>query len=313
MTRIAVTGGAGFAGSALIRKLLKNDYEIVAIDTTGPNQAELLRDVIESEKLTYKWKAIHDLHGCDFDGCEIVIHLAAEANVPISFESPGWVVYQNVNGTVSLLESCKNVMLDKFIYAGSGAEWGQPLYLPIDEDHPLTPHNPYAFSKAAAELACWAWYRAYKIPVTLMSNGIVIGPNMRKDGFVYKWLKNIILGKPVILEGGDQTRDVTYIEDAIDAWIKVVKAPGEKVTGQKFHISFGEEKSLEEILEICFEVTGKKTNIIKVPHRPGEIGFRENCSIAKARSVLGYFPKLNCRESIRLSYEWINSLPQKDL
>ena len=93
------------------------------------------------------------------------------------------------------------------MFAGSGNEIGRAAYLPIDEDHPLTPHNPYGFSKAAAEMALEAWHLAYDVPSIVMRTGVVIGPNMRREVFIFKWLWNALHGMPIVVEGGKQTRD----------------------------------------------------------------------------------------------------------
>lgn len=311
--RIIVTGAAGFGGSGLIKRLLAENHSVTAVDITGPYQSSNLSDLQFHEKLNYYWMSIHDIT-CDIiSGHEVLIHLAAEANVPMGFTSPRWTTYQNVDGTVSLLESCRDANLKKVIYAGSGNEWGRPQYLPIDENHPLTPHNPYAFSKAAAELAFWAWHRAYNIPVVVMSNGVVSGPGMRKDIFIYRWLKNIIINQPIILEGGEQTRDVTYVDDVVDAWIKVVDAPEQSVVGEKFQVSYGTELTLFDILELCFKVTGKRVNVIKNDYRPGEKGQREQFTNEKARRVLGYKPRITPAENIKRTYEWMTNSDQSEL
>ena len=121
----------------------------------------------------------------------MVAHLSAQPDTPMAFDSPRYTVMQNVWGTVELLEAVRRAGgVSKVLFAASGNELGRPLYLPMDEDHPLTPHNPYGFSKAAAELAMWAWHRAYGIPSVVLSTGVVIGPNMRREVFIFKWLWN---------------------------------------------------------------------------------------------------------------------------
>lgn len=300
--KILITGGAGFAGTGLVAKLLQEDYEVTCLDILAPNHRDM---PVDHERLTHLWKAVQDIEPSDVEGHSTVIHLQAQADVPMGFTSPLWTVDQNVLGITHVLEAVRKVGVDKFIYAGSGNEWGRPLYLPIDEKHPLTPHNPYSFSKAAAELACTAWQRCYDVPVVIMSNGVAVGPDMRKQIFVYIWLKNILEGKPVILEGGDQTRDITFVSDVLDAWMLAIKAPPEQVVGEKFQVSYGMEMSVENILDLCFAVAGCKTEIIRKPHRPGEKGQREFFDNLKARRTLGYEPKINPEEAIRLTWEWI--------
>jgi nucleoside-diphosphate-sugar epimerase len=218
-------------------------------------------------------------------------------------------VIQNIDATVALLEAVRRVQgITRFIYAGSGNEIGRPLYIPIDEEHPLTPHNPYAFSKAAAELAVWSWYRAYDVPALIMSNGVVIGPNMRRDIFIFKWLWNIFHGLPILVEGGDQTRDVTYVTDVITAWLLAIEAPAMCVVGHKFQVSFGQELSVIDLAQICLEAAGANVPIKVVDYRPGERGQRECFSNKKAREVLSYCPQIGPGEAIALTAKWIKSL-----
>lgn len=306
--KILCTGGAGFGGSGLVHKLLAHKHEVTVLDIRAPLEADNLADVIYNQDLIYKWKAVHDIVPEDVLGHEVVVHLQAQADVPMGFTSPFWTAYENVMGTVALLEACRKVEIERLLYAGSGNQIGRPLYFPIDEKHPLTPHNPYAFSKAAAEEACWAWQRCYGLPVVVMSNGIVTGPGMRRQIFLFIWLWNIAHGLPVELEGGDQTRDVTYVSDVIDAWTLAIYAPAELVVGQKFQVSYGEEHSVEELLQMCFEVTGKEVPVIKRPHRPGELGQRECFTNEKAKKVLGYKPAVPPKKAIELTWKWVQTL-----
>ncbi len=307
--KILITGGAGFGGSGLAHRLLDKDHKVTIVDVTGALESDKLADIINHPNLTYIWKALQDITPFDIANHDIVVHLAAQADVPLGFPSPRWSCMQNVDATVCLLEACKHVGLAKIIYAGSGNEWGRPLYLPIDEDHPLTPHNPYSFSKAAAELAFWAWYRAYKLPIVIMSNGIVTGPGMRKEIFLFKWLWEMMHDRPITLEGGDQTRDITYVDDVMDAWMLAIEAPADDVVGQKFQISYGEEHRVDEIMGWCIEAVRRGLpQVRKQPHRPGEEGQREYFTNAKAREVLGYLPKVGPRAAVLLTADWVRGL-----
>ena len=191
------------------------------------------------------------------------------------------------------------------LFAASGNELGRPLYLPMDEEHPLTPHNPYGFSKAAAELAMWAWHRAYGIPTVVLSTGVVVGPNMRREVFIFKWLWNAMHSSPIVVEGGRQTRDLTYIDDVMQAWTLAVEAPADQVVGQKFYVGYGEEHTIEELAVMCRAVLGSDVPIDHVDYRPGEEGQREAFTTEKARRVLSYKPQFPPRQAISLTAEWI--------
>ena len=307
--RAFITGAAGFGGSGLVRALLARGHSVTGLDIVAPLNADFLRDEMSHPAFRYVWKSIQDISPEDVSGHSILVHMAAQADVPLGFDSPRYTLMQNVEGTVAVLEAARHAgCVSKLVYAGSGNEVGRPLYLPIDEDHPLTPHNPYAFSKAAAEMAVWAWHRAYGIPATVMSNGTVVGPNMRREIFIFKWLWNALHGEPIVVEGGKQTRDITYVDDVVEAWILAIDAPEEVVLGRKFQVSYGEEHNVAELAGMCLEIAQADVPIRYACYRPGEEGQREAFSIERARRDLGYAPKVPPREAIALTAQWVRSL-----
>ncbi len=306
---ILISGAAGFGGSKLARALLARGRRVTGLDITPPNHAELLRAEMRHPNFRYLWKSVQDMQPWDVDGHSTVAHMAAQPDTPFAFESPRYTVMQNIGGTVALLEAVRHAgCVSKLIFAGSGNEVGRPIYTPIDEDHPLTPHNPYGFSKAAGELALWAWRRAYGLPSIVLSTGVVIGPNMRREVFVFKWLWNALRGKPIVVEGGRQTRDLAFIDDVADAWTRTILAPDDEVVGHKFFVGYGKELAIEDIAAICRDAVGCAVPIERVGYRPGEKGQRESFSSEKSRRVLGYAPKVAPEEAISLTADWVRSL-----
>ena len=306
---VLITGVAGFAGSNLARALLASGHRVTGLDVVAPSHAALLRDQISHPDFHYAWKSVQDIQPSDVEGHSVVAHLAAQPDTPMAFDSPRYTVMQNVSGTVDLLEAVRRAGgVGKVLFAASGNELGRPLYLPMDEDHPLTPHNPYGFSKAAAELAMWAWHRAYDVPTVVLSTGVVVGPHMRREVFVFKWLWNALHGRPIVVEGGKQTRDLTFIDDVVRAWTLAIEAPVEDVVGQKFYVGCGEEHTLEEIAAMCQSSVASRVPIERVGYRPGEEGQREAFSAEKARQVLGYIPKYPPMQAISLTGDWVRSL-----
>ena len=306
---VLITGAAGFGGSSLVRALLAQGYSVTGLDVVPPGHADLLCGDMSNPSFHYLWKSIQDIQPGDMEGHPVVVHLAAQPDTPLAFESPHYTVMQNIGGTVALLEAVRRAgCVSRLMFAGSGNEIGRAKYLPIDENHPLTPHNPYGFSKAAAEMALWAWRLAYGVPSIVMSTGVVIGPNMRREVFVFKWLWNALHGKPIVVEGGEQTRDLAFIDDVVRAWTLAIQAPVERVVGQKFFIGSGEEHTVSDLAGMCMDAAGVSVPIKHVGYRPGEEGHREAFSTEKARRVLGYSPEVAPREAIALTAEWVRSL-----
>ena len=307
--RSLITGAAGFGGSALARALLARGYGVTGLDVTPPAHARLLRRELSHPNFRYLWKSIQDIQPSDVTGHSVVAHLAAQPDTPLAFESPRYTVMQNITGTVEVLEAVRQAGgVSKLIFAGSGNEVGRPRYLPMDEDHPLTPHNPYGFSKAAGELAMWAWRRAYGVPSIVMATGVVIGPEMRREVFIFKWLWNALHGQPIMVEGGQQTRDVTFIDDVVAAWCLAIEAPEDVVVGEKFYVGYGEERSIEELAQMCRVAADTPVPIEYTGYRPGEEGQREAFSNRKARTLLGYAPRVSPAEAIALTGDWVRGL-----
>ena len=308
---VLITGAAGFGGSHLARALLAMGYRVTGLDVTPPSHAGLLASELENANFNYIWGSVQDIRPEDVADHSTVVHLAAQADAPLAFGSPRYTVAQNIDGTVALLEAVRHAGgVEKLIFAGSGNEIGRPLKLPIDEDHPLTPHNPYGFSKAAAELAVWAWRRAYGVPAVVMSSGVVIGPQMRREVFIFKWLWNALHGRPIVVEGGQQTRDVSFIDDVVAAWLLAIQAPADKVVGEKFFVCSGEEHMVATLAEWCRDAAGADVPIEYADYRPGEQGQREAFTAEKIRRVLGHTPQVSAMEAIGLTADWARSLAQ---
>lgn len=304
--KILITGGAGFGGSGLAKELLKRGHRVTVLDLTAPNHTENLSDIMEHPNFRYLWKATFDIKPEDVKGNEVICAFSAQSDVPLGFTSPAYTFYQNTLGLIYLLEAVKKIGCKKFLLPSSGNVFGRPPKIPIDETCPPVPHNIYSASKFAQEAITWAYYRSYGIPIVILRNGIIYGPRMRKNIFIYIWLKNLLENKPIVVEGGEQTRDPCYVTDTIDAWVKVIEAPEEKVIGEIFQISRGREYKVKEIAKICTKIIPGK--IIYRDYRPGEKGQRECFDISKARKILGYEPKVDLEKGLLKTKEWIEKI-----
>lgn len=311
--KVFITGGAGFGGSGLTKELLKLGHEVTCLDILSPNHADNLREEIDKGLITYIWQAVQDVTPETFKGYDIVCHFAAQADVPMGFPSPRWTAWENVIGTVCVLEALRdNKTVTKVLIPSSGNVIGRPLKVPIDETHPCTPHNPYAASKACQEMYGNAYRLSYGVPVVTFRNGIVYGQGMRKDIFLYIWIKNIIQGKPIVIEGGDQTRDPSHVSDTVQAWLNAIIADPKDVVGETFQVSTGKEYSINYLADKVVEIAQEKgfDNVLAEhkDYRPGEKGQREVFDVSKAERVLGYKAKVNIEDGIRDLFDWMMGL-----
>lgn len=304
--KILITGGAGFGGSGLAKELLNKGHQVAVLDLVAPNHAETLSKMMDHPNFKYIWKATFDVQLEDVKDYEIICAFNAQADVPMGFTSPAYTFYQNTVGLIYLLEAVRKAGCKKFILPSSGNVFGRPPKIPIDETCSVMPHNVYSASKASQEAIAWAYYRSYNVPIVILRNGIVYGEDMRRNIFIFIWLKNLLQGKPITVEGGDQTRDPCYATDTISAWISAIEAPAEKVVGEVFQVSRGVEYKIKDIAEMCAEIIPGK--IVYTDYRPGEKGQRECFDISKARKVLGYDPKVDLKEGLLKTKEWVEGL-----
>lgn len=306
--KVLICGGAGYGGSGVTEELLKRGHEVRVIDIVAPNEADKLKEFMD--KIDYRWKSVEDIKDEDLEGIDVVIHMAAQADVPLGFTAPIHTTMKETIPTVTLLEKCRDKPIKKFLLASTGKVIGFPQYIPIDEKHPVVPNNPYSAAKSAQECLAWAYYHSYGIPVAVMRNGIVYGPKMRKNIFLYIWLKNILKGKPIIIEGGEQTRDPCFGGDTANAWANMVEAEEDKVVGNTFQVSRGKEWGMLDMAKLCRKVAGKDVPIKFKDYRPGEVrkdgvAHRECFDNSFAKKQVGYEPKVDLEEGLKILWEWV--------
>jgi len=302
MTRVFITGIAGFVGSWLARRLLNEGYEVHGADIISPSSAWRLRDIIS--RIKYHWQSIQDIRELPY---EIVVHLSAQADVPFAFSSPNYTAQTNVLGTLNLLEVArKSKELKHFIHMSSESVYGKAQYLPIDEKHPLQPVNIYGATKAAGDILAQTYYRCFSVPVTVLRSGTLYGPTMRLKQVVSIFLKQALEGKPITVEGGTQTRDFNYIGNYIDFVLEVIKQP-EKTIGEVYNVASGRETSILELAKLCIKVANSNSELSIKPFRPGEEGVRLALDISKAKS-LGWAPKVDLEEGLAETYDWFKSI-----
>jgi len=315
LTSIFITGIAGAAGSTLAKRLLKEGYGISGLDIVAPLDAYRLKDIMD--QIDYKWKAIHDISQHDLANADIVVDFAAQPNTPLGLTAPKFTVWENLEGLVSLLECVRRETPSLFVYPSSGVVFGRtPLgHLPIKEDEPLTPSSPYAATKACSEILCMSYLRCYNVPVTILRIGMGFGPGMRKDEAVAQFIIKTLKGdKEIKVESPKTTRDPSYLENVIDAWVLLFETPREEVIGETFHVSNGIEITIEDLARKCAEAA---TSVVPIRHmktpiiipsssyRRGELGMRQHLDISKAKRVLKWEPKISLEEGLAKTARWL--------
>lgn len=309
--KILVTGGAGFIGRFVVKKLLLAGQEVYVLDNMSSgrmsNLAEFkdnrnLREVIPED--IREEKAVGSLFGNNFDIC---IHLAASINVQDSIDNPGEVFSADVVGTFNLLEKAR-IHKTKFVFISTCMVYAPATGdLGIDELHPVKPSSPYAASKLSGEHLTLSYYYTYKLPTVVLRPFNTYGPFQKSSGeggVVAIFTKKNLLGDKLTIFGeGTQTRDFLYVEDCADFIVKA--AFSKEALGQIINAGSGKDISINALAKL---IVGKKDQIVHVPHihPQSEIG-KLKCNWGKAKRLLGFEPLVDLSEGLARTRQWVES------
>ena len=300
--RVLVTGGAGFIGSNLVDLLYKQN-NVTVLDNLSSGSLDNLAK--SKDRITFIEGDILNKKLVDqlVAKTEIIFHLAANVGNVKSIENPSFDMDVNIRGTLNLLEASTQSKVERFVYSASSAIFGDAKYLPMDENHPITPESPYAVSKLAAEKYCFAFNKVHGIPTTAVRYFNVYGPRQDSSGYsnvVPIFLRRIKEGKPIVVFGdGEQTRDFVFVGDVAAANILAATVPG--AIGESFNIGTGIVHTINSLIKIINRVIGGGTEIEYAPARLGEVRHSQ-ANIDKAKNILGYSPTIDLTEGLRQSW-----------
>jgi len=315
---ILVTGGAGFIGSHLVERLLKEGYNVICLDNfndyydtklkeknisnvlDNPN-FELIRGDILDTKLLHNIFKGEGLRTLD-SGPSTIVHLAAMAGVRVSIISPDLYVDVDVKGTLNLLDMAQMYKIKQFIFASSSSVYGINKKVPFREDDPIQLQiSPYAAAKKSAELFCMTYNHLYNIPITIFRLFTIYGPRQRPDMAIRKFTGLALKDKHITMFGdGTSKRDYTYVSDCIDGFISSLKNP---MDFEIFNIGSGKTIQLKELVELIGRATGKEIKIEHLDNQVGDVPITFS-DITKARKLLGYEPEVSIEKGVRTFVEW---------
>ena len=311
--RIVVTGGAGFIGSNIVRRLLEAGASVTVLDDfyTGseenlPTESSELKVVRGS---VVDFELVRDL----FKDAHFVIHEAAR-NIIVSTRNPREDYEVNIGGTLNVLMACREAKVKRVVYASSASVYGNPRYLPINEDDATNLLSPYAVSKFSGESYCRAFYESYGLSTTVVRYSNVYGPFQRADnpycGVIAKFLCAAMASEPPHIHGdGGQTRDFTYVDDAVDATL--LAATSAKADGRVYNIGTGRETTLNELAHRIIEITGAKVEPTYVDRRDIDNIRRRVVNIEKIRRELRWIPRVTLEQGLQNTYRWLQEI-EKD-
>ena len=307
-----VTGAAGFIGSHLCRKLIKEGFSVAGIDSFTDSYPKWIKErnikpLMREKKFKLLSSDLNDLELKKLlSKTDYVFHHAAQAGVRASWgENFSVYIKNNIEATQKLLEAAKNSRIKKFIYASSSSVYGFCPELPMSETSSLYPFSPYGVSKLAAEHLCFLYFKNYNVPTVSLRFFTVYGPGQRPDMAFHKFFKAIAEDKQITVYGdGKQTRDFTYVDDIIEANFSSLK---NGVPGEIYNIGGGSRKKLEEIFPLIESICQKKIKIHREEKQRGDVP-HTLADIQKAHKELNYSPQIQLSDGLKEEWTWIQEL-----
>ncbi len=297
-SKILVTGGAGFIGSHLVDALIKRGAKVIVIDNLSIGREKNINPRAEFHKLDIRnFNQISPL----FNEVDYVFHKAA-LRLWECEENPAEAIKTNIMGTFNVCQACVNAGVKKIIAASSASVYGEGVYFPIDENHPLNNYSFYGAAKVANEQLFRAFWRKYGLNYITFRYFNVYGPRMDSRLVVMNFLNKIKKKeRPIIFGNGLTTVDLIYINDVVKANILALKS---KITNEVFNICTGKETSLKELLEIILKITKSNISPIYQPSDPRLIIKRSCGSFEKAKKMLGFKPKISLEQGLKKVIAW---------
>jgi len=304
-----VTGGAGFIGSNLVEKILNLGYKVRVLDNFSTGKKRNIEEFLDNSNFEFIEGDIRELVTCQeaCNGIDYVLHQAALCSVSRSINDPRITNDVNITGTLNMLIAARDNKVKRFVYASSSSVYGDEPNLPKVEDRVGKPLSPYAITKKVNELYARNFYELYKLPVIGLRYFNVFGKKQDYDS-VYSAVIPIFIKKllkreaPTINGDGKQSRDFTYIENAVEANLKACLSDGGAL-GEAFNVAYGGRVYLNDLYWKICKLLEVNIQPVYGPERPGDIK-HSNADISKAKNILGYHPEYDVDRGLEKVLKW---------
>ena len=311
--RFVVTGGAGFIGSNTVDELVRRGHGVVVLDDLSSGKEENLADV--RNKITLIKGSITDIEVVRkaMHEAEYVLHLAARTSVPKSVKDPIETNRVNIDGTLNVLVAARDAKVKRVVFAASSSAYGETPTLPKVESMVPQPISPYGVTKFVGELYAQTFGRCYGLDNVSLRYFNIFGPRQDPSspysGVLAKFCSAFLEDTaPVIFGDGEQTRDFTYVENAVQANLLACEAPS--ASGKVFNVGVGGRFSLNQTVGFLNQISGKNLQAKYEPAREGDIRDSQ-ADISQAHEFLGYDPQVTFEEGLRRTFAWYQAMEAK--
>jgi len=311
--RYLVTGGAGFIGSNTVDELVRRGHSVVVLDDLSSGREDNLAEI--RNKITFIKGSITDIEVVRkvMHEAEYVLHLGARTSVPRSVKDPLETNKINIEGTLNVLVAAKELKVKRVVFAASSSAYGETPTLPKTEAMQPQPISPYGVTKYVGELYCQTFGRCYGLENVALRYFNIFGPRQDPGSpysgvlakFCTAFLEDV---QPLVFGDGEQTRDFTYVDNAVQANLLACEAPN--ASGKVFNVGVGGRVSLNEVLRELAKITGKTLAAKYEPPRDGDIRDSQ-ADISQARETLGYDPPVSFAEGLARTFQWYRSTPMR--
>jgi nucleoside-diphosphate-sugar epimerase len=311
--RYLVTGGAGFIGSNTVDELVRRGHSVVVLDDLSSGKEDNLAEI--RNKITFIKGSITDIEVVRkaMYEAEYVLHLAARTSVPRSVKDPIETNKINIDGTLNVLVAAKELKVKRVVFAASSSAYGETPTLPKVETMQPQPISPYGVTKFVGELYGQTFGRCYGLEHVSLRYFNIFGPRQDPSspysGVLAKFCTAFLEDtQPLVFGDGEQTRDFTYVENAVQANLLACEAPN--VSGKVFNVGVGGRVSLNGVLRELGKITGKTLEAKYDPPRDGDIRDSQ-ADISQAKEFLGYDPQVTFEDGLARTFEWYRDTQTK--
>jgi UDP-glucose 4-epimerase len=306
MEKFLVTGGAGFIGSNICKKLVSQDAFVRVVDNLLTGEKSNLADILDKIEFIEADMGDESVAHSAMKDIDVVLHQGALPSVPKSIDDPAATHKHCLEATFTLLLAARDAGVKRFVYAASSSVYGDAPTLPKVETMPPNPLSPYAVAKVAGEYYCSVFYQVFGLETISLRYFNVFGPHQdptsQYAAAIPAFVTAILKGQPPTVFGdGEQTRDFTYIDNVVDA--NLLAARAKHVKGQVLNVACGQAVTVNEIIDVINQLTSKNIKPIYTDPRSGDIK-HSLADITRAEKLISYKPAIQFKQGLRLAIEW---------